>query len=85
MSGAYEMSNRTTSAGYRLPLQSRPRSSQFHQNCIPAAKRDQAAAVAATTTSSNSKEGDHSKCDAVIQDEIWKQAVDTEKHGVKQW
>lgn len=84
MAGAYEMSNRTTSAGYRLPLQSRPRSSsEYHQNCIPADKR--APPPAPTATSTKQSDSDNPKLDAVTQDTIWKQAVDAEKTGVKQW
>jgi len=56
--------------------------SEFHQNCVPKQKQQPAAPPAGTD---KSKESDYAKCDAVTQDEIWKQAVNTEKHGVKEW
>lgn len=86
MSNPYE--NRTTSAGYRFPIQKRPRSSDFHQNCIPKEVKERQQAVAATiaaNTGGKSNEGDASKSDAVTQDKIWKQAVLNEKKGVKEW
>ena len=82
MSTVYE--NRTTSAGYRLPIQSRPRSSEFHQNCIPKEVKAQKAKVEAAPTGKH-PEGEFSNCDAVTQDKIWKQCVETEKNGAKTW
>lgn len=85
MASVYE--NRTTSAGYRFPLQSRPRSSDFHQNCIPKEVKAHAAAASVNTQGQTSKhsEAAYGKLDAVTQDKVWKQAVDNEKKGVKSW
>ena len=73
---------RNTSAGYRIPLTKRPASSEYHQKCVPA-QTHQRAPVAATSTKSGP--GDAKECDVVTQDKIWKQAVNKEHVGVKQW
>lgn len=76
----FMVEKRTTSAGYRLPITSRPRSSEFHQNCIPAEHR-QRAQVATSTNKSQVEE----PCDVVTQDTIWKQSVNKERTRAKQW
>jgi len=42
-------------------------------------------AAATQASPSKAKQGDYAKCDAVTQDEIWKQCVNREKGGVKSW
>lgn len=83
---SYMMENRTTSAGYRLPLASRPRSSDFHQNCIPKEVKQREAAIAASVPAgAKVSEAEFAKLDVVTQDKIWKQSVDIEQNAVKQW
>lgn len=76
------MQQRTTSAGYRLPLQSRPRSSEFHKSCVPTGKRP---VPQGTSNPGQSNEESHSGLDNVTQDKIWRQAVENEKKGAQQW
>ncbi len=75
--------DRSTSAGYRFPLNSHPQTSDFHQTCVPPQAK-KAAPTQATGTRDKSN-AEYSKCDAVTQDDIWKQSVATEERGVKQW
>ncbi|KAK3088595.1 hypothetical protein FSP39_021111 [Pinctada imbricata] len=56
--------------------------SAYHDNCIPADRRQQ---VAETTTEKTHKEGDYNKCDIVTTDRIWKQSVDKEGRCLKNW
>ena len=78
--------NRSTSAGYRLPITSRPRSSDFHQSCVPeTSKRAAAAQPSRPGGEASIPKYDPVKDDVVTQDKIWKQAVETEKRGVRQW
>ena len=78
----FQMDKRTTSAGYRLPITSRPRSSEFHQNCVPAAVKQRAQAAAAPSTKASSEAA---PADVVTEDKIWKQSVKKERTGAKQW
>lgn len=76
-----EQKNRTTSAGYRFPIRSAPRSSEFHQTCIPPEKR----AAAAQTSSEGRRDVDNVAGDVVAQDKMWRQSVDNEKQNAKKW
>jgi len=53
-------------------------SSAYHNTCIP--KKPQVAPPTQTHT-----EGDYVGCDQVSQDKIWKQAVEKEWSGKKEW
>ena len=79
----FQMEKRTTSAGYRLPITSRPRSSEFHQNCVPAADKQRAQAAAAVPSTKASSEAQ--ALDVVTEDTIWKQSVNKERVRAKQW
>ena len=72
---------RATSAGYRFPLSSYTPRSEYHSSCVPA----KPAKAPAAPPPVNHSEATYVKCDMVTQDEIWKQAVNVEKKGVKQW
>ena len=72
--------NRTTSAGYRLPLNKRPpSSSEYHNKCVPT--------KAASRNLVTTNQGDHATAavDVVTEDKIWRQALHKEKTGAKQW
>ncbi|CAH1776078.1 unnamed protein product [Owenia fusiformis] len=56
-------------------------SSAYHESCIPAAKKN----VSVPPPRQNYTEADYTKCDIVTQDEVWKQSVNKEKKGVKEW
>lgn len=58
------------------------RDSAYHDNCIPADRRDQATQV---TTDKKRQEGDYVQCDAVKQDTIWKESVTGERRCLKNW
>lgn len=73
--------DRTTSAGYRLPLANRPISA-YHERCIP---QDIGVGVQTSAPRQNYSDKDYEKCDAVTQDTIWKQTVAKEQRGLKQW
>ncbi|XP_064652236.1 uncharacterized protein C2orf50-like isoform X2 [Lineus longissimus] len=51
--------------------------SEYHDNCVPKKSIPEA--------SRNYSQGDYAKCDQVGQDTIWKQAVEGEKRGLKNW
>ncbi|XP_052097023.1 uncharacterized protein C2orf50-like isoform X1 [Mytilus californianus] len=58
------------------------RKSAYHDNCVPADRRDQATQVSADK---KRQEGDYVQCDAVKQDTIWKESVTGEKRCLKNW
>lgn len=72
---------KTTSAGHRFPLTSRPLSSEFHQSCIPAASQRAAAQGPRVPDKEDWQAGN----DPVTQDEIWKESVKTEQRGINEW
>ena len=74
--------NRTTSAGYRFPLRSRP--SEFHQTCVPTGRKAVPAAGGGGAAAGRS-DGGAAQHDVVTQDEVWKQSVGKERAGVKEW
>ncbi|XP_074656491.1 ciliary microtubule inner protein 5-like isoform X2 [Tubulanus polymorphus] len=53
--------------------------SAYHETCIPKRPNVQPA------TDTNHSQGDYVACDQVSQDTIWKQAVEKEKLGLKNW
>jgi len=58
------------------------RCSAYHDNCVPAERRNQATQV---STDKKRQEGDYVQCDAVKQDTIWKESVGGEKRCLKNW
>lgn len=58
------------------------RKSAYHDNCVPAERRNQATQV---STDKKRQEGDYVQCDAVKQDTIWKESVGGEKRCLKNW
>ncbi len=60
--------------------------SEFHQTCVPADQRQRAEQAAREQAAAgNKKPQDEIKANVVTQDEIWKQSVNIEKKGAKQW
>lgn len=71
------------SIGPTIPLYFKSKS-HYHNSCVPS-PQPKAAATQIQATPSKLSQGAYSKCDVVTQDEIWKQAVNIEKKGVKSW
>ena len=72
-------SNRTTSASYRLPIATRPHSSDRHTQCIPQQHHQN------TNNAAPQTQAEQARSDVVTQDKIWKQAVANEQRGVSDW
>ncbi|KAI8497336.1 ciliary microtubule inner protein 5-like isoform X1 [Branchiostoma floridae x Branchiostoma belcheri] len=76
-----EFSNRTTSAGYRLPLRG---PSAFHERCVP--KQDQGTSPPPAAGGGGKRtEADYRHCNEVAEDKIWRESVKNEWKGVQQW
>lgn len=74
------MENRTTSAGYRLPIQRPPSSSEYHNKCAPPPQHR--APAASTKTGGTTGVA---AVDVVTNDKIWRQNLHKEKNGARQW
>ncbi len=60
--------------------------SEFHQTCVPAGQRQRAEQAAREQVAAGGKkQPDEIKANVVTQDEIWKQSVNVEKKGARQW
>ena len=73
---------RSSSAGYRLPVSSRPKSAYQER---PSPHKAAAATNTGGGAPTRHNEAEFAKCDVVTQDKIWKQRVATESRGVKAW
>ena len=84
--GVSSFDKRTTSAGYRLPVDSRPKSSTFHENCIPREVRERTTQTQTVATGSKPNQPEQTdKSNVVVQDRIWTQSVLNEKTFAHSW
>jgi len=57
--------------------------SSYHDNCIPANRKPQQ--IVSNTTQPTLTAAQLKAADVVTQDKIWKQSVENEKRGLRQW